>query len=157
MPSRFVRIHRTFLPAVLLVLPALIAGCRASDNADASAPIRVTTLAIAEQRVPVVFEAVGRTEGAKEVEVRARVSGIIERREYTEGKFVRAGARLFQIERAPFEIALAQARANAEQAAANAEQAEREVDRLDGLIANGAVSKRQAEEAHTTHRTAPAT
>ena len=114
-------------------------------------------MTIAAHRIPVTFEAVGRTEGSKEVEIRARVSGIVEKRLYAEGTFVRAGTPLFQIERAPFEIALAQARAAVDQEAANSEQAKREVDRLAGLIANGAVSRRQAEEANTTYKASLAT
>jgi membrane fusion protein, multidrug efflux system len=45
------------------------------------------------------------------VQVRARVAGIIEEQLYSEGDAVKAGAPLFRIERAPFEIELAQARA----------------------------------------------
>jgi membrane fusion protein (multidrug efflux system) len=103
-----------------------------------------------------VLEAVGRTEGSKEVEIRARVSGIVQKRLYDEGSFVRAGAPLFQIERAPFEIALAQARATADQVEATNDQARREADRLSGLLANSAVSKRLAEEAATAYRSATA-
>jgi membrane fusion protein (multidrug efflux system) len=84
------------------------------------------------------------------------VSGIVQKRLYDEGSFVRAGAPLFQIERAPFEIALAQARATADQVEATNDQARREADRLSGLLANSAVSKRLAEEAATAYRSATA-
>jgi membrane fusion protein (multidrug efflux system) len=84
------------------------------------------------------------------------VSGIVQKRLYNEGSFVRAGAPLFQIERAPFEIALAQAKATADQAEATNDQARREADRLAGLLANAAVSKRLAEEAATAYRSATA-
>ena len=103
-----------------------------------------------------MLEAVGRTEGSKEVEIRARVSGIVQKHLYNEGSFVRAGAPLFQIERAPFEIALAQAKAAADQAEATNDQARREADRVAGLLANAAVSKRIAEEAATAYRSATA-
>jgi membrane fusion protein, multidrug efflux system len=116
----------------------------------------VTTRTVAIGSAPIVLEAVGRTEGSKEVEIRARVSGIVQKRLYDEGSFVRAGAPLFQIERAPFEIALAQARATADQVEATNDQARREADRLSGLLANSAVSKRLAEEAATACRSATA-
>jgi membrane fusion protein (multidrug efflux system) len=116
----------------------------------------VTTRTVAVSTAPIVLEAVGRTEGSKEVEIRARVSGIVQKRLYNEGSFVRAGAPLFQIERAPFEIALAQAKAAADQAEATNDQARREADRLGGLLANAAVSKRVAEEAATAYRSATA-
>jgi membrane fusion protein (multidrug efflux system) len=138
----------------LLALPFLTSCGKSGPNADA--PLPVTTLTVAARQIPVTFEVVGRTEGSKEVEIRARVSGIIEKQKYSEGAFVRAGSLLFHIERAPFEIALAQARASAAQADATNEQARREVDRIAGLISNGAVSRRTAEEADTNFRAATA-
>ena len=59
----------------------------------------VTLLEMAPRAVPVSFEAVGRTEGSREVQVRARVSGILERQLYNEGDAVQAGQALFRIER----------------------------------------------------------
>jgi len=140
------------LPRLALSLPVvfLLAACgKAETNADK--PIPVTTRQVEPRSVPMVLEAVGRTEGSKEVEIRARVSGIVEKLLYSEGSFVRAGAPLFQIERAPFEIALAHAKATADQAEATNEQARREAERLKGLLANSAVSKRLAEEAQTAY------
>ncbi len=141
--------------AVCIPLCALVA-CGKSDGQQGNGPIEVAVTRIEERAVPLTLEAVGRTEGAKEVEIRARVSGIIEKRQYNEGAFVRAGAPLFQIERAPFEIALAQARADAERAAATEEQARREAERVAGLYRNSAVSQRVAEEAETGYRSAAA-
>jgi membrane fusion protein, multidrug efflux system len=151
-----------FLPRPLLRAVFLFAGvvglsaCGGKADPNAEKPIPVTTRTVAVSSAPIVLEAVGRTEGSKEVEIRARVSGIVQKRLYNEGSFVRAGAPLFQIERAPFEIALAHAKATADQAEATNEQARRETDRLHGLLANAAVSKRLAEEAETAYRTATA-
>ena len=146
------------LSRLLLAFPAIVwltaCGGRADPNADR--PIPVTTQQVETRPVPIVLEAVGRTEGSKEVEIRARVSGIVQKQLYDEGTFVRAGAPLFQIERAPFEIALAHAKASADQAEATNDQARREADRLAGLLASAAVSKRLAEEAATAYRSATA-
>lgn len=148
--------HRT-LRSLLLCSPLLLLGaCGRSPDEAAGQPVPVTTLAVAERTVPVTLEAVGRTEGSKEVQIRARVSGIVQKQLYNEGTSVRAGAPLFQIERAPFEIALAQAKAAADQAAATADQAKRETQRVSGLYTNSAVSQRQAEEAATADRSATA-
>ena len=81
---------------------------KAKAPADAAVPVSV--IEVAPRAVPVSFEAVGRTEGSREVQVRARVSGILEKQLYQEGERVKEGAPLFRIERAPFEIELAQAR-----------------------------------------------
>ena len=64
----------------------------------------VTVIKVAPQRVPALTEAVGQTEGSREVEIRARVSGILQKRLYQEGETVLAGAELFQIERAPYAL-----------------------------------------------------
>ncbi len=67
----------------------------------AAAAVVVTAIKVAPRAVPIDFEAVGRTEGSREVQVRARVSGILEAQLFTEGDTVKAGAPLFRIERAP--------------------------------------------------------
>jgi membrane fusion protein (multidrug efflux system) len=110
-------------------------------------PMPVAVRVVQQQVVPIYVEAVGQAEGAKEVEVRARVGGILQRQQYREGEPVRAGAPMFGIERAPFEIALAQARAALAQEQARVEQARREAARLKPLAEMQAVSRREADEA----------
>ena len=102
-----------FLP---LLLCAMLAACSQGDarqgkKSDAPAAVAVSVLQVAPREVPVSFEAVGRTEGSREIQVRARVAGILEQQLYNEGEPVQPGALLFKLERAPFEIELAQARA----------------------------------------------
>ena len=143
--------HCPALARLVLSFPVAcwLAACGGNAQPNGDKPIPVSTQQVQLRSVPMVLEAVGRTEGSKEVEIRARVSGIVEKRLYTEGSFVRAGTPLFLIKRAPFEIALAHAKATADQAEANNQQARREAERLKGLLANSAVSKRVAEEAQT--------
>ena len=151
-------LQRPFFRVVFLFFGAFgLAACGGKTDTNAEKPVPVTTRTVAVSTAPIVLEAVGRTEGSKEVEIRARVSGIVQKRLYDEGSFVRAGAPLFQIERAPFEIALAQAKATADQMEATNDQARREADRLAGLLASAAVSKRLAEEAATAYRSSTAT
>ena len=104
------------------------------------------------EQVPVLIEAVGQTEGAKEVDIRARVGGLIQKQSYVEGERVARGAALFSIERAPYEIALAQARAALAQEEARGEQARREAARLKPLAAQQAISQREADDAATNQR-----
>jgi len=112
----------------------------------------VTTIEVAPRAVPVSFEAVGRTEGSREVQVRARVSGILERQLYNEGDAVAAGAPLFRIERAPFEIELAQARGTLTQELAREELARQESDRLKGLADRRAISQKEVDQAASAAR-----
>lgn len=107
----------------------------------------VSVVKVAPRSVPVLLEAVGRAEGSKEVEVRARVTGLIQQQRYREGDRVKAGAPLFTIERTPFEIALAQARAGLAQAQAKLDQAKRESKRLQPLAEQKAISQREYDDA----------
>jgi len=135
----------------LAVLVSL-AACSKTDAVDPSkgAPaLGVSVITVAPRPVPIIVEAVGRTEGSKEVEVRSRVTGFVQKQLYAEGEAVRAGVPLYRIERAPFESALAQARATLNQDRARLEQAQRENNRLQPLVAKRAISQREADDSAT--------
>lgn len=104
------------------------------------------------QRVPVSVDTVGQAEGSREVEIRARVPGILEKRIYTEGTPVKAGQTLFAIDRAQYEIAAAQAQAALSQEKTRQEQARREAERMKPLAGNRAISQREYEEAVSTFK-----
>src|SRR5256885_17037345 len=104
---------RLFVALVGLALAACSQGDAKQKKDDAKAPpaaLPVSVIDVAPREVPVVFEAVGRTEGSRGVPGRARVAGIVERQLYNQGERVRAGAALLPIERAPLEIERAPAR-----------------------------------------------
>ena len=144
--------RKLFAIAAALVLAACSQG-DAQDKKGAAAKggpppvLTVTGVDVAQKAVPVTFEAVGRTEGSREVQVRARVTGIIEAQLYSEGDAVKAGAPLFRIERAPFEIELEQARASLAQETARNELAQQELERLKGLADRRAISQKEADQA----------
>jgi len=136
-----------------LTLAVLIAGCGQgrSDSAHAAPPVApalpATVLQVTPQRVPIALEAVGQIEGSKEVEVRARVSGILQKRLYNEGELARVGMPMFKIDPASFEIALAQAQAQLAQERARNEQSRRESLRLKQLAAEKAISQKEYDDA----------
>jgi membrane fusion protein (multidrug efflux system) len=140
---------------VLVVLSCVVlAACsegdakQKKDEGKAAQPaVPVTVLEVAPREVPITFEAVGRTEGSREVQVRARVSGILEKQLYNEGDSVKAGAVLFQIERAPFEIELAQARGALAQELSREDLAAKEHERLKTLVDRRAISQKEADQA----------
>jgi membrane fusion protein (multidrug efflux system) len=148
--------------AIAPVIIILLTGCgkKGQDASELAAggmpPMPVTVIEARLQPAPVIIEAVGQTEGSKDVEVRARVSGILTQQRYKEGDKVKKGAPLFTIDRAPFEIALAQARAAHAQDKANLEKAEREAGRLTPLVAEKAISQIELDNATTTLLTARA-
>lgn len=146
-----------FLPILVsLVLVACSQGDarqgRDPGKAAAQAALPVGMVKTEMRQVPITFEAVGRTEGSREVQIRARVAGILEKQLYTEGDSVKAGAVLFQIERAPFEIELAQARGTLEQEIARDQLAQAEYERLKGLADRRAISQKEADQAASAAR-----
>lgn len=126
----------------------------AGQQKGAGAPpaIPVTVQQAQLQRVPIALEAVGQAEGSREVEIRARVSGILEKRLFTEGAPVNAGAVLFHIDRAPYEIAVAQASAALAQERVRQELAQRESERLKPLAQAKAISQREYDESVSAFR-----
>jgi membrane fusion protein (multidrug efflux system) len=149
---------------ISLLLAFIVAACSpggAQDGGKKTAgpgePLGVTLLEMAPRTVPVSFEAVGRTEGSREVQVRARVSGILERQLYNEGDAVQAGQALFRIERAPFEIELQQARGTLAEALARDELAQQETERLKRLADRRAISQKEADQAASAARQSSAT
>lgn len=133
------------LTAVAVVLTAC--GRNQAANGPPPGPVEVSTMLVASKVTPLVVEIVGRTEGSKEVELRARVSGILEKQTYAEGSNIKAGTSLFNIDPEPFEIALAHARASLAQEQARQQQARRTADRLEALAKQNAVSRRDADDA----------
>ena len=134
----------------LLAAAALaVAGCNSgSQNAPKPpAAVAATIVDVAPKRVPVIVEAVGQLEGSRQVDVRARVSGILLKRLYAEGELVREGQPLFQIDPEPFEVALAQARSQLAQEQARNEQARREASRLKPLAEQKVVSRKEYDDA----------
>jgi membrane fusion protein, multidrug efflux system len=165
-PSAPDRAARTKSILIALAACVLLAAC-GDRGAGAPAPAKgpaaagaggpppampVTAIEARPEKVPVLIEAVGQTEGSKEVEVRARVAGVLERQFHRDGDTVKAGAPLFQIDRAPFEIAREQARAALAQETSNLEQAKREAARLAPLAEQRAISQREADDARSAQR-----
>lgn len=129
-----------------------IAGCSGDKPAGGppkQGPMPVTVIEMQPQKVPTSVEIMAQTEGARETEVRARVGGILIKRLYQEGETVKSGQPLFQIDRAPYEIALAEAKAKAEQTA-------REASRLKGLAEARAIAQKDYDDAVSANAMAQA-
>lgn len=138
---------------------ALLACERKPAPAAADPQKMVLPVAVLEMNstvVPIQSEAVAQTEGAKEVEIRPRVGGILLKRLYNEGESVKAGQTMFKIDPAPFEIALQQAKAAYAAAKARVEQTSREERRLKGLLASQSISQREFDNATSDAATAQA-
>ena len=118
-----------------LAIVALVASCGRGQQGGFHGfpPAAVTTLVLQPKTLPVGYEYVAQTVGSKEVEVRARVGGILEKRLYTEGGWVKAGQAMFIIDPKPLEAQAAAAEAEVARVHAQVTQAERELARLKPL------------------------
>ena len=144
------RLNLSMTLGAMALSVALLAGCSEKKPAPpAMGPMPVTVLEVQPQRVPSSIELMAQTEGARETEVRARVGGILVKRLYQEGETVKAGQPLFQIDRASYEIALADAKAKADQAG-------REMQRLKGLSDSKAISQKDFDDAVSNNAIAQA-
>ena len=116
----------------------------------------VSVISLKSTSVPITAEAVAQTEGAKEVEIRPRVGGILLKRMYDEGASVKAGQTMFLIDPAPYQIALQQAKAAYSAQQARVEQTAREESRLRGLLASQSISQREYDNASSDKATSVA-
>ncbi|RZL09153.1 MAG: efflux RND transporter periplasmic adaptor subunit [Rubrivivax sp.] len=150
-----------FRGAVLSVaLAGLLAGCGkkdgAAEGAGAPPPAAVAVQAVMPADVPAVFEFVGQTAGSREVEVRARVGGILIKRNFAEGGLVRQGQSLYTLDAAPFQAALNRAEADVAIAEARLAQATRVLNRYKPLLEGKAVSQGDYDEAASAEQVARA-
>ncbi len=132
--------------AAFLVLGSSFTFSLTAATPAAKPPATKVTVAPVEERQITEFEEItGRVDSAETVELRARVSGHLEKVHFAAGQIVNQGDVLFSIDsrwhRAQFELAKAQA----EQANARAEVAEREAKRAGDLLAASAISSEEAE------------
>ena len=133
---------------VALSLALLLASCQQKDgHFGGMPPSEVTVVKAQPKDVPITFEYVGQIAGSREVEVRARVTGILLKRNYHEGRSVQEGQSMFTIDPAPFETALHRAEAQLASNEAKLGQAERNSARLKPLHAVKAVSQKEYDEA----------
>jgi membrane fusion protein (multidrug efflux system) len=107
----------------------------------------VGVVTVQPSAVPVVTELPGRTNAFLVAQVRARVDGIVLRREFTEGTEVKAGQRLYKIDPAPYQAQLNSAKATLAKAQANLASTTAQANRYKVLVAANAVSKQDYDNA----------
>jgi membrane fusion protein (multidrug efflux system) len=131
------------LPAVsglLLVLALLVtSGCKPeATTVEEPRPLEVTVTPVVPHDVSLIYIYGGRVTAFRQVEVRARVGGILQQRRYHEGTQVKMGDVLFQIDRAPYEAAVERASARVRQQQARRDKAQRDLKRTSALLASQA-------------------
>jgi membrane fusion protein (multidrug efflux system) len=153
--------------AAWLAAAALAASLAACGKADGAAeqhapgaggppPAPVSVEKVTPATVPAAYEYVGQTAGSRDVEVRARVSGILIKRNFAEGGVVKKGQSLYTLDVAPFQAVLARADADVAASEARLAQAQRTLGRLKPLWEGRAVSQREYDDAASNEQIARA-
>ncbi|HEX7936150.1 MAG TPA: efflux RND transporter periplasmic adaptor subunit [Paraburkholderia sp.] len=125
----------------------LLAACGPKQSAPPQQTPEVGVVTIQPTTVPVITELPGRTSAFLVAQVRARVDGIVLRREFTEGGQVKAGQRLYKIDPAPYLATLNNAKATLAKAQANLASTTAQANRYKVLVAANAVSKQDYDNA----------
>ncbi|WP_434107223.1 efflux RND transporter periplasmic adaptor subunit [Paraburkholderia caffeinilytica] len=125
----------------------LLAACGPKQSAPPQQTPEVGVVTVQPTAVPVVTELPGRTSAFLVAQVRARVDGIVLRREFTEGGEVKAGQRLYKIDPAPYIATLNNAKATLAKAQANLVSTTAQANRYKVLVAANAVSKQDYDNA----------
>src|SRR5215467_9945989 len=145
--------------AVLLAALVLLAGCGESpQQRPGGPPPPQVTVAKPTKRVVVdQDEYVGRFVAIDSVEIRARVSGYLDRIDFTDGQMVKQGDLLFTLDKRPYQTALDQAAGNLEQARANLAFAETDLARGAQLVRERTITEQTFDQRTQAKRVAEAT
>ena len=104
-------------------------------------------MSMTTQSVPFSIELPATLSGAKEVEIRAQVSGILQTRNFSEGDKVTAGQSLFSLDAKTYAAEMAKSKADLNAAMVRLKQAQREVNRIKPLRDQNSISQRELDNA----------
>ncbi len=117
---------------------------------------QVSVITIQPQRAPIVSELPGRVDAVRDAQIRARVTGIVQKIAFEQGGDVKENQLLFKIDPAPYKATYDQATAQLKQAQANLFSAKLLADRYAPLVKANAVSKQEYDNAVASYRQADA-
>lgn len=145
------------MPNVLFVLSCLLVFAAVGGHAQDAAPdssvrqpaVPVSVGPVTRGDIPLFVRAVGSVEASAVVEIKARISGVVQDVHFRAGQDVRVGDRLFSIDDRELTAALHVAGANLAQAKARLAKAEKDARRFAGLLRDGIVSRDQQEAVST--------
>ena len=134
---------------LLLLLPLVVSAsdCGKDSTAPPAAPpaVPVKTSGVIQKTIPVLVENVGQTRGSVEVEIRARVEGFVDKVAFEEGRPVKKGELLYEIDPKPYQAALDRAKGNLATSQASLAKAKNDVARYKPLVDQNAISRQEYE------------
>lgn len=140
-------IRSLFVSALTSAAFLTLISCKEDKAASAPATVPVVTVALpVQKRIMEWDEFVGRLASPKTVELRARVSGYLDKVHFKEGTDVKENDLLFTIDPRPYQAIVDRAQAELERASTHAELAASEAKRAEGLVASRAISAEDFEQ-----------
>ena len=133
----------------------LLSGCDEKKPVQMAPPV-VGVSRVAKQNIPLEIEVPAKITGSLEIQVRAQVGGILKSRNFKEGQFVHQGAKLFQIDEAPYRAALTRAQGNLAQAESELKRTARDYKRMERLHKAKAVSQKEFDDSLSAYERAQA-
>lgn len=128
----------------------LLVACSEPQQAGSAAAMpapEVEVVHITSGQIALTTELPGRTTDFRQAQIRPQVNGILQQRLFTEGQMVNAGDVLYQIDAAPYQASLANAKANLQSAKAIEHNARLKAERFKGLLGSKAVSQQDYDDA----------
>lgn len=122
-------------------------GCGSKEKVSEAPKVEVGVVAVTKGDVPISMEFVGRTTGAVDAEVRARVEGVVEAIHFQEGTEVKEGQLLYSLDEAPLLAKVAEAKGSLAEALTRQDRADADLKRIKPLADINAVSKRELDAA----------
>lgn len=143
---------------ILIFAVALLcaAGCKPKSRVAPSQPPAVSVAQPVAREVIEWDEYIGRLESPETVEIRARVSGYLDKVHFKEGKEVKKGDLLFTIDQRPYQAEFDRADADYERAVSQSELAKNDSERAKRLIATKAISEEDYDTKSKTYSAAQA-
>jgi membrane fusion protein, multidrug efflux system len=135
-------------------MAAMVSGCKDKPAAAAPHAMPVVAAEVLVRDQPVYYESMAQALGSQDVEIRARVEGILVGVHFREGATVKAGDLLYTIDPPTLEANLEQAKGNLAQAEAALDKASRDVARLTPLWEKNAISRQMLDDAIASERSA---
>src|SRR5712672_1106740 len=139
-----------------LLIGSFLTGCGKRAPQAAPPPPTVSVVQPVAREVIEWDEYIGRLESPETVEIRARVSGYLDKVHFKEGKEVKKGDLLFTIDRRPYKADLDRAAADYERAQSQTELAKNDADRAQKLILTKAISTEDYDTKVKTYTSAQA-
>ncbi len=142
-------LFRSFALLMTSAAIAAVLGCKDDVGSAPSPPPtpQVEVVTAVARTVPDEPEFIGQAEASRPVEIRSQVTGLLKAVLFSEGREVKKGAKLYQIDPVPFEAAYKSAQARIAEAEARLVQAKQDLARVKPLLAEQAVSQKDVDDA----------